>query len=121
MIALTCEGLGPTSLLSSSLSVWKCADANCHGGNANSPAINDSDQAYAALAGFAGIKVGNVAKPYITPCSNDPMASAFLCNLQGTCGMQMPLQNDMLGSKPATPDEIMKVQVWVTQCGAPKN
>ena len=101
--------------------VWKCADANCHGGNANSPAINDSDQAYAALAGFAGIKVGNVAKPYITPCSNDPMASAFLCNLQGTCGMQMPLQNDMLGSKPATPDEIMKVQVWVTQCGAPKN
>jgi hypothetical protein len=100
---------------------WNCADANCHGGNANSPAINDSDQAYAALAGFNAIKVNNVAKPYILPCSNDPMASAFLCNLQGTCGIKMPLQNDMLGSKPATMDEIAKVQLWITQCGAPKN
>jgi hypothetical protein len=100
---------------------WKCADANCHGGNANSPPINDPDEAYAALAGYMGIKIGTTAKPYIVPCSNDPMASTFLCNLQGMCGMQMPMQNDMLGSKPATPMEIQMVQTWITQCGAPKN
>ena len=96
---------------------WKCADPNCHGGNANSPPINDPDQAYAALATFTGID----AKPYINPCSNDPMASTFICNLQGTCGQKMPLQDDMLGSKPATAMEIGLVTTWVTQCGAPKN
>ncbi len=100
---------------------WKCADANCHGGNANSPPINDADQGYAVLATFMGIKVGGTAKPYINPCSNDPMASAFLCNLGGTCGVKMPLQNDMLGSKPATAMEIGLVTTWITQCGAPKN
>jgi hypothetical protein len=95
---------------------WKCAAASCHGGGSTSPPINDPNQAYDALTAYM---VGG--KPYIKPCSMDPQASSFLCNLQGMCGNKMPLVDSMLGSQAATPMEIGQVSTWILQCGAPKN
>lgn len=95
---------------------WKCAAAQCHGGGSTSPPINDKDQAYDALTAYMV-----AGKPYIKPCSNDPNASSFICNLQGTCGNKMPLVDSMLGSMAASQTEISQLNTWVIQCGAPKN
>lgn len=94
---------------------WQCADSACHGGTAQSPFINDPASAYNNLVAY---KIGG--KPYVNPCSIDPDASTFACNLQGTCGIQgMPIPNPP--ARPAAQaTDIGKVVTWA-QCGAPNN
>lgn len=99
----------------SATGAWKCADGKCHGGNANSPSIDSADQAYASLQAY---KIGG--KPYVLPCSTDPTASTFLCNIQGTCGQKMPLADITVMPTAPSAQEIVDIQTWV-QCGAPKN
>jgi len=99
----------------SATGAWKCADGKCHGGNANSPAIDSPDKAYQSMQTYT---IGG--KPYVLPCSTDPTASTFVCNLQGTCGQKMPLADITVMPTAPTAQEIMDVQTWVA-CGAPYN
>jgi hypothetical protein len=99
----------------SATGAWKCADGKCHGGNANSPSIDSPDQAYLSLQAY---KIGG--KPYVLPCTTDPTASTFVCNLQGTCGQKMPLADITVMPTPPTTQEITDLTTWVA-CGAPKN
>ena len=97
---------------------WHCSDANCHGATANQPFnLDNATDAYNNLMAFQ-----IAGKPYINPCSTNPDASAFLCNVQSpACGTgQMPLANSAVGSGPMSSSDVALVQTWV-QCGAPKN
>lgn len=95
---------------------WGCADSNCHGGTALNPFINDPASAYANLTAY---KIGG--KPYVNPCSLDPDASSFACNLKGTCGQQaMPIPDTSKNRAAAQALDIGKVVTW-QQCGAPNN
>jgi hypothetical protein len=102
---------------------WKCSDANCHGSKAAvAPFIdgNDAHAAYVSLMAYTKIN----AKPYINPCSVDPAASTFLCNLdpKGTvCGAAvMPLTSNPPGGKLLTTTETDQVKKWIA-CGSPEN
>jgi hypothetical protein len=96
---------------------WHCSDAKCHGGTSYQPQLDSADNAYANMASFL---IGT--KPYINPCSTDPDASAFMCNISNPfCGTaQMPFPDNTLGSGPMSGGDITLVTTWL-QCGAPKN
>ena len=97
---------------------WHCSDPTCHGATANQPFnIDNATDAYNNLMAFQ-----ISGKPYLNPCSTDPDASAFVCNIQSpACGTgQMPLTNATVGSGPMSSSDVALVQTWV-QCGAPKN
>ena len=97
---------------------WKCTDATCHGANANAPYMLDNpDDAYNNLSAYL---IGT--KPYFNPCSTDPDASAFVCNVSvPTCGAaQMPYPNSTLGTGAMSGSDLTLVTTWV-ECGAPKN
>jgi hypothetical protein len=97
---------------------WHCSDATCHGGTSYQPKLDTAQDAYDNLMAY---KISG--KPYIDPCSTDPDASAFVCNVQSpfTCGLgQMPFPNATLGSGPMSSGDVSLVQTWV-QCGAPNN
>jgi hypothetical protein len=97
---------------------WHCSDAKCHGGTSYSPQLDSADNAYTNMMNY---KVGST-KPYINPCSTDPDASAFVCNVSNpACGAaQMPFPDNTLGSGPMSGADLTLVTTWV-QCGAPKN
>jgi len=98
---------------------WHCSDAKCHGGTSYQPQLDTSDDAYNNMMNY---KVGGT-RPYINPCSTDPDASAFVCNVatSGFCGSaEMPFPDNTLGSGPMSGSDQQLVQTWV-QCGAPKN
>ncbi|CAN5214694.1 hypothetical protein BH09MYX1_BH09MYX1_46390 [soil metagenome] len=100
----------------SSSGVWKCADNKCHGAQANAPYnLSNEDNAYGSLVAW---QTNN--KVYLNPCTVDPDASAFSCNLSGTCGSRMPYTDNVLGSGPAQPADLAKLQTWIS-CGSPKN
>jgi hypothetical protein len=97
---------------------WHCSDAKCHGANANAPfGMDTADDAYNVLLNY---NIGT--KPYFNPCSIDPDASAFVCNVSNpNCGTaQMPFPDNTLGSGPMSGSDLTTVTTWV-QCGAPKN
>jgi len=96
---------------------WHCSDAKCHGGTAYQPQLDTADDAYNNMMTY---KVGTL--PYINPCSLDPDASAFVCNVSNpNCGAaQMPFPDNTLGSGPMSGGDLSLVTTWV-QCGAPKN
>ena len=97
---------------------WHCSDAKCHGANANSPfGLDTADDAYNVLLNYM---IAN--KPYFNPCSTDPDASSFVCNISNpNCGnAQMPFPDGTLNSGPMSGSDLQKVTTWV-QCGAPKN
>jgi len=96
---------------------WHCTDAKCHGGTAYQPQLADQDNAYLNLLAYM-----ISGKPYINPCSTDPDASTFVCNvISPACGAaQMPFPDNTLGSGPMSSGDIGTVTTWV-QCGAPKN
>jgi hypothetical protein len=96
---------------------WHCTDAKCHGGTSYSPQLDSADNAYANMLNY---KIGS--RPYINPCSIDPDASAFVCNISNpNCGSaQMPFPDNTLGSGPMSGSDLTQVTTWV-QCGAPKN
>lgn len=102
----------------SSSGVWKCGDSKCHGAQANAPYnLNNEDNAYASLLAWQ-----TNSKVYVNPCTTDPDASSFMCNLSTTsaCGTRMPYTDNVLGSGPALPADYAKLETWV-KCGAPKN
>lgn len=91
---------------------WLCASTNCHGG-VTQPVFQDPAGAYTALSNRL-----TAGKPYINPCSTDPAASSFYCNMGGggtPCGNPMPLN-----APAATMMELDQIRTWV-QCGAPNN
>jgi len=98
---------------------WHCSDASCHGGNSIAPyMLDNASDAYTNLTAYM---IGT--KPYFNPCSTDPDASAFVCNVStpSTCGSaQMPFTNPTLGSGPMSTTDLGLVTTWV-QCGAPNN
>lgn len=97
---------------------WHCSDAKCHGGTSVAPNNLDSaDDAYNALLNYM-----ISGKPYFNPCSTDPDASSFVCNVSNpACGLaQMPFPDNTLGSGPMSGSDLSAVTTWV-QCGAPKN
>lgn len=96
---------------------WHCSDAKCHGGTSYQPQLDSADNAYANMMAY---KIGG--KPYINPCSTDPTASTFVCNVSNpNCGSgQMPFPDNTLGSGPLSGSDLTLVTTWV-QCGAPKN
>lgn len=105
-------------MMSSPSGVWKCGDSKCHGGQVNAPYnLSSEDNAYMSLVAWS---TNN--KVYINPCTTDPDASSFLCNLSTTsaCGSRMPYTDNVLGSGPALPADYAKLETWV-KCGAPKN
>lgn len=94
---------------------WGCATSTCHGGT-TPPKIPPGDD--------KGIwdslrRESTAGKPYIDPCSIDPAASSFECNLKPTgaaCGTKMPIGS---GVQP-TDAELKKVRDWLV-CGSPFN
>ncbi len=96
---------------------WHCSDAKCHGGTSYQPQLDSADNAYANLMAY---KIGT--KAYLNPCSIDPDASAFICNISNPfCGTgQMPFPDNTLGSGPMSGGDLTLVTTWI-QCGAPKN
>ncbi len=114
----TCSVSYATDIWPKMQGTWHCSDAKCHGANVNQPTMLDSpDDAYAALLAY---KVGT--RPYFNPCSTDPDASSFICNISSpACGTaQMPFPDNTLGSGPMSGGDFSLVETWV-QCGAPKN
>jgi hypothetical protein len=93
---------------------WACATSSCHAGTA-APKMTPGDdkQIWDSLR-----RESTGGKPYINPCSIDPGASSFECNLQamGACGTKMPFAP---GTQP-TEAELKKVRDWLT-CGSPFN
>ncbi len=92
----------------------------CHGGTAANPSNteptidpNDSEATWFNLS-----KIQVAGRPYINPCSQDPAASSFVCNLkppgEGGCGSQMP--KGLL----ADPAFVADVETWIA-CGSPNN
>jgi hypothetical protein len=123
-----CNGQGPIDAGACSVSytndiwpkmsgTWHCTDAKCHGGTSYQPQLADPDNAYLNLLGYT-----ISGKPYVNPCSTDPDASAFVCNIVSpACGTgQMPFPDNTLGSGPMSSGDVGTVTTWV-QCGAPKN
>jgi hypothetical protein len=96
---------------------WHCSDAKCHGGTSYQPQLDSASDAYNAMMNY---KIGT--KPYINPCSIDPDASAFVCNIQSPpCGAaQMPFPDNTLMSGPMSGGDFTQVQTWI-ECGAPNN
>lgn len=96
---------------------WKCANAQCHGGN-TPPAISATD----ATAAYNSLKAYVInGKAYINPASTDPAQSSFECNLKGTCGAAaMPIPGGGGGATAATAAEIADVDTWL-KCGSPNN
>ena len=96
---------------------WHCSDAKCHGGTSYQPQLDTADDAYNNLMAY---KIGTRA--YLNPCSTDPDASAFVCNIsQPACGTaQMPFPDNTLNSGPMSGGDLTLVTTWI-QCGAPKN
>jgi len=95
----------------------KCGQGGCHNAGGTSPEIS-GDDAKKAWDQLTKYKMGNPKakdKPYINPCSKDPVESAIGCNLDGknSCDQMPP------GSGAAA-DEYTKITQWV-QCGAPNN
>jgi hypothetical protein len=106
-----------TQIWTKMVSTWHCTDSSCHGGTSYQPQLDTSDNAYSNMMAY---KI--TGKPYINPCSIDPDASAFVCNISNPfCGQgQMPFPNATLGSGPMSSSDLNLVTTWV-QCGAPKN
>ncbi len=99
-------------------STWHCTDANCHGANVQQPTMLDNaNDTYANLQAFKGIN--NL--PYLNPCSTDPDASTFVCNVSTPfCGTaQMPFPDNTLMTGTMSASDLMLVTTWV-QCGAPQ-
>jgi len=97
---------------------WHCSDAKCHGATTYQPnGLDNPDDAYNVLLNYM-----ISGKPYFNPCSTDPDASSFVCNISNpACGQaQMPFPDNTLGSGPMSGSDLSTVTVWV-QCGAPKN
>lgn len=114
----TCSVSYATDIWPKMQGTWHCSDATCHGANVNQPTMLDNaDDAYAVLQAY---KIG--ARPYLDPCSIDPDASSFVCNVSNPfCGTaQMPYPNNTLGTGPMAGSDLTLVETWV-QCGAPKN
>jgi hypothetical protein len=102
----------------SSSGAWKCGDAKCHGAKVNAPYdLSSENNAYLSLIAW---QTNN--KVYVNPCTTDPDASSFLCNLNTTssCGTKMPYPDSVLGSGPVNPADYDKLTTWV-KCGSPKN
>jgi hypothetical protein len=102
---------------------WKCADTNCHGGNATPPIISgtSASAAYTALVNYG--LIADTTKHYFNPCSTDPAQSAFVCNTTtpSTCGaLGMPSLATPPGAAAPTPTELTQIATWVG-CGAPEN
>ena len=101
----------------SSSGVWGCANNKCHGATANDPSgLDGQDHAYAILTAWTK----TAGKPYINPCSTDPDASSFLCNMSAACGTHMPYPDNTIGTGPAAPADLATLTTWV-QCGSPNN
>jgi hypothetical protein len=94
---------------------WGCAGASCH--VSIPPVITTNAQdTWDALR-----RKTTAGKPYINPCSVDPAASSFECNLlaTGACGSKMPPPSAPAATQP-TEAEIKKVRDWIV-CGSPFN
>ena len=101
----------------SSSGVWSCANNKCHGATANDPSsLDGQDHAYAILTKWTTTG----GKPYINPCTTDPDASSYLCNMNGSCGTRMPYPDNTIGSGPATPGDLATLTTWIA-CGSPNN
>lgn len=113
----TCSVSYNTDIWSKMSGSWHCSDAKCHGGTAYQPQLDNADDAYNNMMTYM---IGG--KPYINPCSTNPDASAFVCNISApNCGTaQMPFPDNTLGSGPMSGADLTQVTTWV-QCGAPKN
>jgi hypothetical protein len=113
----TCAVSYSTQIWANMQTTWHCSDAMCHGGTSYQPQLDSAGDAYMNLMAYM-----IASKPYINPCSTDPDASAFLCNIQNPfCGeAQMPFPNNTLGSGPMSAGDVSLVQTWVA-CGAPNN
>ena len=94
---------------------WGCGKGgSCHGGAASPPInANNPTEAYGQLRTYTGIR----NQAYINPCSKDPNASTFTCNLTGapnTCGSLMPKGIATVAT------DMQKLDTWI-KCGAPNN
>jgi hypothetical protein len=92
---------------------WQCSTPACHGG-ASIPAIR-SDNAAAALQDLRAVTV--LGRPYLGGDGgvSDPQTStAFICNLQGSCGSKMPKAPGI----DATREELCLIDAWL-RCGSP--
>ena len=112
----TCSVSYQTDIWTKMSTAWHCTDAKCHGGTSYQPQLDTADDAYNNMMTY----MVNGTTPYIDPCSTDPDASAFVCNVSGTCATQMPFPDNTRGSGPMSGSDMQLVQTWV-QCGAPKN
>ncbi|HEY1959935.1 MAG TPA: hypothetical protein VGH28_30210 [Polyangiaceae bacterium] len=113
----TCAVSFQNDIWSKMSTTWHCSDAKCHGGTSYQPKLDTADDAYDNMMTYM---IGT--KPYINPCSIDPDASAFVCNISSPpCGAaQMPFPDNTLMSGPMSGSDLTLVQTWVA-CGAPKN
>lgn len=93
-----------------------CHQSACHGGATpfNLPPIDPGDPG-AMWKGFSSFALSN-GKPYINPCSTDPVESTIACNVSatGTCGVLMPQGSGL------SDDVVTMIETWL-KCGAPNN
>ncbi len=98
------------------INAWGCTTAGaCHGGDPppNKPSLDalDASAAYESLRAYT---LRGTALRYINPCSTDPAASGFVCNMHSACGSPMPPNGQV-------PDaDLLPLEAWIA-CGAPNN